>query len=87
MKYLAIIPLIIMSSFMVLHHFYIVPIMNASEEAEEAEEPTEDEVFWDDPSSTPTPRRGFLTICRSNSFAFRLRSSLRASKRISSTSS
>ena len=37
MKYLAIIPLIIMSSFMVLHHFYIVPIMNASEEAEEAE--------------------------------------------------
>ena len=37
MKYLAIIPLIIMSSFMALHHFYLVPIMVASEEAEEAE--------------------------------------------------
>ena len=37
MKYLAIIPLIIMSSFMVLHHFYLLPMMISSEEAEEAE--------------------------------------------------
>ena len=37
MKYLAIIPLIILSSFMILHYFYLVPMMVASEEAEEAE--------------------------------------------------
>ncbi len=37
MKYLAIIPLIIMSSFTALHHFYLVPMMVASEETEEAE--------------------------------------------------
>ena len=37
MKYLAIIPLIIMSSFMVLHHFYILPLMVASDEVDEAE--------------------------------------------------
>ena len=37
MKYLAIIPLIIMSSFMVLHHFYLVPLIVASEVVDEAE--------------------------------------------------
>ena len=37
MKYLAIIPLIIMSSFMALHHFYLVPMMVPTEEAMEAE--------------------------------------------------
>ena len=37
MKYLAIIPLIILSSFMALHHYYLVPMMVASEDAEEAE--------------------------------------------------